>query len=114
MLEPGGLLVFDDLIKPKPDISANSRRYVYDRLLFDTDFSFTGYQEALGKTGFQVLEAHDLSDHLGRSYRCLSGMALEKKESDSETFQALSYAYDQMVQAVIDGELGWGLYLCRK
>ena len=46
-LKPGGLMVFDDLIKPKPDISADTRKYVYDRLLFDTDYSFQGYQEAL-------------------------------------------------------------------
>ena len=67
VLAPGGYLVFDDLIKPRPDISDHARRFVYDRLLFDTDFSFTGYQDALRQTGFRVLEARDLSGHLGKS-----------------------------------------------
>ena len=67
VLSPGGVLVFDDLTKPRPDISDDARRYVYDRLLFDTDFSFSGYQEALRGTGFDVVEAHDISHHLGRS-----------------------------------------------
>jgi ubiquinone/menaquinone biosynthesis C-methylase UbiE len=43
VLEPGGWSIFDDLTKPKAEVSDDARRYVYDRLLFDTDFSFTGY-----------------------------------------------------------------------
>jgi len=29
-------------------------------------------------------------------------------------YRDLSQAYDQMVKAVGNGELGWGHYLCRK
>ena len=72
VLQPGGVLVFDDLTKPRPDISADARAFVYDRLLFDTDFSFYSYIDALRETGFRVLEARDLSAHLARSYDCLS------------------------------------------
>ncbi len=68
-------MVFDDLIKPRLDIGGDARRFVYDRLLFDSDYSFTGYQEALGQVGFEVLEPYDPSDHLGRSYTCLAQMA---------------------------------------
>ena len=68
VLAPGGYLVFDDLIKPKPDISDDARRFVYDRLLYDTDYSFTGYQDALKQVGFRVLEAHDMSESAARSY----------------------------------------------
>ncbi len=114
VLEPGGTLVFDDLTKPKPDISDEARRYVYDRLLFDTDYSFSGYQEALQRTGFKVIESHDLSSHLGKSYQCLSEMALARRDLNPEVFEALSYAYRQMVAAVEQGELGWGMYLCQK
>ena len=114
VLAPGGFLVFDDLIKPKPDISDDARRYVYDRLLFDTDYSFTGYQDALVKTGFQVLEAHDLSEHLKKSYGCLSQMAMAQRDRNSQVYETLSQAYDQMVQAVEKQELGWGLYICQK
>ena len=83
-------------------------------MLFDTDFSFSTYQHMLSATGFQILEAHDLSDHLKKSYQCLAKMALDKQDSNPDIFQALSHAYGQMVQAVDKGELGWGLYLCRK
>lgn len=37
-------MVFDDLIKPSPDIGDDAPRFVYDQLLFDTDYSFTSYQ----------------------------------------------------------------------
>ena len=114
VLSNGGLLVFDDLTKPRSDISEAARVYVYDRLLFDTDFSFQTYQDALKETGFQILEAVDLSRHLRTSYQCLARITQEKGAEHQEKYRELSYAYEQMVQAVDNGELGWGLYLCRK
>ena len=59
VLQPGGVMVFDDLTKPRPDISDEARAFVYDRLLFDTDYSFYSYLEALRGTGFRVLEARE-------------------------------------------------------
>ena len=114
VLGDDGLLVFDDLTKPRPDISDAARSYVYDRLLFDTDFSFQSYQEALVETGFSILEAIDLSQHLKTSFQCLARIPQEKGEEHDGKSRELSYAYNQMVQAVDNGELGWGLYLCRK
>ena len=114
VLEDDGVLVFDDLIKPKPQISAAARTYVYDRLLFDTDFSFRSYQDALVRAGFRVLEAHDLSPHLRTSYQRLAEMAEDKGEALSGKYQTLSHAYGQMVKAVEREELGWGFYVCQK
>ena len=113
VLGRGGVFVFDDLIKPKPDIGEMARQYVYDRLLFDTDFSFGSYQEALEGVGFQVLEAHDLSPHLKESYACLARVTRERIDDDALMFQPLAVAYEQMVRAVDNGELGWGMYVCR-
>ncbi len=114
VLKPGGLMVFDDLIKPKPDISADARKYVYDRLLFDTDYSFQGYQEALEKTGFQVEAARDLSSHLRRSYQHLRMMASQKKDLNPEALEPLAAAYTQMVAAIEADDLGWAFYVGRK
>ncbi len=115
VLRPSGTMVFDDLIKPKPDISDEARTFVYDRLLFDTDFSFYSYMDALRETGFRVLEARDLSAHLARSYGCLSEMAASADDAArQERFTALSDAYLKMVNAVQNAELGWAQYLCVK
>lgn len=115
VLEPGGFMVFDDLTKPKPDISDEARTFVYDRLLFDTDYSFYSYMDALRETGFKVLEARDLSSHLARSYTCLSRMAAAGADPDrQERFAALSDAYLKMVNAVHNEELGWAQFLCVK
>ena len=115
VLQPGGIMVFDDLTKPKPDISDEARAFVYDRLLFDTDYSFYSYQDALRQAGFRVLEARDLSAHLARSYGCLSEMAASGTDPERrERFAALADAYRKMVNAVRNDELGWAQYLCVK
>lgn len=114
VLAPGGTLVFDDLLKPKPDISDAARTHVYDRLLFDTDFTFQSYQDALRAAGFNVVRSQDLSPHLRTSYQCLAETTEKLVSQGSERLEHLAIAYRQMVQAVENEELGWGLYLCRK
>ena len=90
-------MIFDDLLKPKPDISEVARTYVYDRLLFDTDFSFQSYQDSLRNAGFQVLECRDLSSHLRTSYQCLVDITQQRVDEGIESLRDLSYAYQQMV-----------------
>ena len=116
VLEPGGALIFDDLTKPKPDISAAAREFVYDRLLFDTDFSFYSYIETLREIGFRVLQARDLSAHLAQSYTCLSRLAsvAEGPEGYQERFEYLTDAYLKTVAAINNEELGWAQFLCVK
>ena len=82
VLGSGGLLMFDDLTKPRSDISEAAKAYVYDRLLFDTDFSFDSYQVALRNAGFSVLEAIDLSHHLKTSYQCLAVLTRAKGDEN--------------------------------
>ena len=116
VLEPGGALIFDDLTKPRPDISEAARVFVYDRLLFDTDFSFYSYIETLRATGFRVLQARDLSAHLAHSYAALSRLAAtaEGPEGYRERFDYLADAYLKTVDAINNDELGWAQYLCVK
>ena len=113
VLADGGRFIFDDLVKPKPDISEAARKYVYERLYFDTDFSFETYGDALRETGFRVLEAVDLSEHLRASYLHLASVTRELAERDKK-FADLSYAYEQMAKAQENDELGWAFYLCEK
>ncbi len=114
VLQDGGIFAFDDLTKPRAEVGEAARKWVYDRLLFDTEFSFDTYQDALRRVGFRVLEAQDLSAHLKTSYQCLAEITRSKGNEAGEKFRALSFAYEQMVQAVDRGELGWALYLCQK
>lgn len=116
VLQPGGAMIFDDLTKPKADISEAARAFVYDRLLFDTEFSFYSYIDALRETGFKVILARDLSPQLARSYACLSRLAAiaEGPEGYQVRFDYLSDAYMKTVDAINNEELGWAQYLCVK
>lgn len=116
VLKPGGQFIFDDLTKPTPNISESARTFVYDRLLFDTDFSFYSYMDSLVEVGFRVLQARDLSEHLARSYTYLSKLAsiAEGPEGYQDRFDYLADAYMKTVDAINNGDLGWAQYLCVK
>ncbi len=114
VLKDGGIMVFDDLIKPQPEISADAQKFVYDRLLFDTPFSFESYQDALKAQGFKILEAHDLSSHLKNSYLRLADRTPKFDSDHSEHYAELTNAYRKTAQAVADREVGWGLFICQK
>ena len=115
VLEEGGALVFDDLLRPKRDITPEAQTYVYDRLLFDTEFTFESYQQALRDQGFRVVEALDISQHLKQSYLCLSERTPKDETLDeAEHYRWLTKAYVETAAAVDKDELGWGLFICRK
>lgn len=114
VLQSGGLLVLDDLLKPRRDVSEESRQYVYDRLLFDTPFSFTGYQDYLKSIGFSILESEDLSTYLRHSYVMLGEKAAQQAHGEmEERLSGLKFAYGKMVEAIDRNELGWGLYIAQ-
>ena len=107
VLKEGGTFLFDDLVTPVGEISETSRRYVYDRLLFEPTFSPESYTETLSKLGLMVLESTDLSQHLHKSYELLSQLALPQ-------YPDLNSAYFKMCAAIEQRELGWSFYLCEK
>ena len=115
VLADGGIFVFDDLVKPTQQVSPEAQRFVYDRLLYDTEFSFESYQEALQAQGFELLEVEDISQHLRQSYLCLADRTPKGDTSEhAEHYEWLTEAYLGTAKAVEDNELGWGLYICRK
>ena len=115
VLADGGILVFDDLLRPKRDITPEAQTYVYDRLLFDTEFTFESYEQALKHQGFDVLEALNLSQHLKQSYLCLSERTPKDETlDDAEHYKWLTTAYIETAAAVDKNELGWGLFICRR
>ena len=116
VLQTGGMMIFDDLTKPRSDISESAQKFVYERLLFDTDFSFYSYMDTLRDIGFKVLQARDLSVHLAQSYTYLSKLAsiAEGPEGYQERFDYLADAYMKTVDAINNDELGWAQYLCVK
>jgi len=119
VLQDGGLFVFDDLFKPKQEISAEGEKYVYERLMFDTDFSFQSYREYLKSLGFTIVEAKDLSEHLKKSYFVISNILenkLKNKENEEYTdrYKYLIKAYDETQKSVDRNEVGWAMYLAKK
>lgn len=113
-LQPGGIFVFDDLTKPQPNIGPEAQKFVYERLLYDTDFSFASYQDALQAAGFEVLEAEDISRHLKTSYQMLSAAAARGSAEHRERFDYLTEAYRETALSVDRQEVGWALFVCRK
>ena len=114
VLAPGGIMVFDDLIKPQTLISPEGQKYVYERLLYDTEFTFESYQESLVAQGFRVLEAQDLSQHLKTSYLILADRTPKGESEHAERYEYLTKAYLETAAAVDKQEVGWGFFVCQK
>jgi len=115
----GGIFVFDDLTKPKKEISEDSRKYVYERLLFDTPFSFETYRKKLEEIGFKVIESKDISNHLSKSYQVLKNILEGKLKNNIkikyiQEYKKLIFAYQKMVEAIENKELGWAMFICKK
>ena len=64
--------------------------------------------------GFEVIEALDMTSHLGKSYARLAQMAGEKEGEHKVHFEALELAYGESVKAAERKEIGWGLFVCKK
>ncbi len=109
VLQDGGIMVFDDLLRPRRDISADAQKYVYDRLLFDTEFSFESYQTALKAHGFKILETRDISEHLQTSYLCLSERTPKTGGEHAEHFAYLTKAYIENGQSGGKRRVGLGV-----
>ncbi|NET40443.1 class I SAM-dependent methyltransferase [Okeania sp. SIO2B3] len=107
VLGSGGIFLFDDLITPVEEVSETTRKYVYDRLLFNPTFSLEEYAEKLTQLGFRVLQQKDMSAHLEKSYELVSELA-------GEEYPDMSAAFKKTQEAIASSELGWCFCLCEK
>jgi len=119
VLKKGGIFVFDDLTKPKKEISEDSKKYVYERLLFDTPFSFETYKKKLEEIDFKIIDSKDISNHLSKSYQMLKEILEEKLKNNIKTkyiqdYKKLIFAYQKMIEAIKNKEVGWAMFVCEK
>ena len=109
VLKKGGIFVFDDLTKPKQEISKDSRKYVYERLLFDTPFSFETYKKKLEEIGFKIVYSKNISNHLSKSYHVLKDILEGRLEDNAkikyiQDYKRLIFAYQKMIEAIENKE----------
>ena len=100
-------MVFDDLVKPQPSVSPAAQEFVYDRLLYDTPYSFDSYQEALKARGFKVIEAQEALS-IGLATRLFKPEDLESEtKAFAENLCSLSQftvrAVKAMVSEILEG-----------
>lgn len=107
VLQERGTFLFDALITPTEEINEEARKYVYDRLMFEPNFSMEAHVDFLSQLGFMVLAKMDLSQHLYKSYQILSQLATTQ-------YPEMSLAYDQMCQAISVQQVGWSFFKAEK
>lgn len=118
ILTPWGIFVFEDFIRPNEEVSPESMKYVYERLLYRTDFNHSNYQEFLKKTWFIIIEAIDMSEHMKKSYSYLTKILEEKltfwNPELMDDYKKLLNAYPNMVKAIEKWDLWWSMFVCKK
>lgn len=119
VLRPGGLLAFSDFLAPKEEVSERARKHVFDRVRWNSGYSFLGYQGALADVGFDILLARNLESHIKQTYRVLGKVATERAGSAADPaardwMLAFAESCVQIEIAIDDGEFGWGMFVARK
>ncbi|HEX8095875.1 class I SAM-dependent methyltransferase [Jatrophihabitans sp.] len=119
VLQPGGVFAFSDFLQPRPDISERGRKHVYDRVRWNSGYSFLGYQQALEEAGFVVTHARNLEPQIRQTYRVIGKAATERAaETDDPAARDWMLAFAEScgeIELAIDrGEFGWGIFVARK
>jgi ubiquinone/menaquinone biosynthesis C-methylase UbiE len=119
VLQPGGVFAFSDFLQPKPDISERGRKHVYDRVRWNSGYSFLGYQQALQEAGFVVTHARNLEPQIRQTYRVIGKAATERAaQTDDPAARDWMLAFAEScgeIELAIDrGEFGWGIFVARK
>jgi sarcosine/dimethylglycine N-methyltransferase len=119
VLRPGGLLAFSDLLQPKQEISERARQHVYDRVRWNSGYSFIGYQAALAEAGFEIVLARNLESHIRQTYRVLGRVARQRAGAAPDAavrdwMLEFSGSCKEIQITVDHGEFGWGMFVARK
>ncbi len=119
VLQPGGVFAFSDFLQPKTDISERGRKHVYDRVRWNSGFSYLGYQQALEEAGFVVTHARNLEPQIRQTYRVIGKSATERAaqtEDPAAREWMLTFAEScgEIELAIDRGEFGWGIFVARK
>jgi sarcosine/dimethylglycine N-methyltransferase len=119
VLQPGGVFAFSDFLQPKPDISERGRKHVYDRVRWNSGYSFLGYQQALEEAGFVVTHARNLEPQIRQTYRVIGKAATERAaQTDDQAARDWMLGFADScgeIELAIDrGEFGWGIFVARK
>jgi sarcosine/dimethylglycine N-methyltransferase len=119
VLQPGGVFAFSDFLQPKTDISERGRKHVYDRVRWNSGYSYLGYQQALEEAGFVVTHARNLEPQIRQTYRMIGKSATKRAaETDDPAARDWMLAFAEScgeIELAIDrGEFGWGIFVARK
>ncbi|WP_329079194.1 MULTISPECIES: class I SAM-dependent methyltransferase [unclassified Streptosporangium] len=119
VLRPGGIFAFSDFLQPKEEIGERARKHVYDRVRWNSGYSFVGYQAVLQEAGFEILLARNLESHIRQTYRVLGRTATERAGTTQDAaardwMLAFAESCAEIQVAIDDGEFGWGMFVTRK
>jgi sarcosine/dimethylglycine N-methyltransferase len=119
VLQPGGVFAFSDFLQPKTDISERGRKHVYDRVRWNSGFSFVGYQQALEQAGFEMVHARNLEPQIRQTYRVIGKSATERAATTEDPaardwMLAFAESCGEIELAIDRGEFGWGIFVARK
>jgi ubiquinone/menaquinone biosynthesis C-methylase UbiE len=118
VLEPGGTLVFTDILASR-DLPAEHRARLYERVRTPEMWDIDRYLQELLAIGFTLRRLEDWSEHVAGSYAAARAKTLEQREELSaelgsemvaRTLDGLTFWVD-MAQR---GHVGWALCVARK
>lgn len=115
LLKPDGVVGIADFLQEtaKSSYGTKARKAVFSLVNWREGLSFERYQQALTASGFNVTCAEHRDHDMARTYALLVRQLAKFVRLDP-TYVALRERYQNIVESVRSGKMGWAIFIARK
>lgn len=119
-LGPDGMFVFNDVVCGPNRIRPTTRLHFFGRLNIPELWTPVEYIQSLECSGLEIVEYQDITRYMVETHSTRSQEASEaldklfETDASYNTLSALARGYRLSAEAGARGEVGWGLFVCKK
>lgn len=116
LLAPNGVLGVADFLSEVPanTMTARDQELVFTLVNWTGELSEEAYLEILRTVGFTNVHSVRHDADMIRTYQLLADKMSQYTKGDDTTYTDLQNRYEQIVQAVKRGKMGWGFFCAQK
>lgn len=116
LLKPGGAVGIADFLseKSKEKFSTAEQESLYTLVNWSQELSFAAYAQFLTSVGLTVVSAEEQGESMAQTYATLAEQMQSHVSKDDEMYRNLEKRYSDIVIAVNNKTMGWGIFSATK